>query len=83
MGTSAILAAIDEEIARLQQVKQLLGGGSSVGSGLFKAKLGHGTGNGLTPRKKHVLSPEARKRIVDAQRKRWASYKNAAKISKP
>lgn len=74
MSTTAILAAIDEEIARLQQVKKLLGGGS-VGNGLLKAKLG----SGLAARKKRVLSPEARKRIADAQKKRWAAYKRTAK----
>jgi hypothetical protein len=29
--------------------------------------------------KKRILSPEARKRIADAQRKRWAEQKKAAK----
>ena len=72
MGTTAILAAIDEEIRRLQQVKQLLGG-SSVG----KTALA-GAAKVVTA-KKRVLSPEARKRIADAQRKRWAAYKKAKK----
>jgi hypothetical protein len=33
-------------------------------------------------KKKHVLSPEARKRIADAQRKRWALHKAKAKSKK-
>ena len=70
MGTSAILAAIDEEIARLQQVKRLLGG-SSAGKG-FTQKI-----TTQVKAKKRVLSPEARKRIADAQRKRWAAQKAA------
>jgi hypothetical protein len=33
-------------------------------------------------RKKRVLSPEARKRIADAQRKRWAAHNKAKAKSK-
>jgi len=33
-------------------------------------------------KKKHVLSPEARKRIADAQHKRWALHKAKAKSKK-
>ncbi|MBB6144705.1 hypothetical protein HNQ77_002661 [Silvibacterium bohemicum] len=77
MQTTEILAAIDEEIARLQQARNLIGG-SSRSSEL--TKLGHGTGNGLAAaKKKRTLSPEARKRIADAQKKRWAAEKKAAK----
>jgi len=68
MGTTAILAAIDEEIALLQQVKQLLRGNSVQNvtlSGAVKAVMA----------KKRKLSPEARKRIADAQRKRWAAQR--------
>jgi hypothetical protein len=72
MGTTPILAAIDEEIMRLQQVKQLLGG-SSVGN---TAVAGAAK---VVSAKKRVLSPEARKRIADAQRKRWAAQKKAKK----
>ena len=72
MGTTAILAAIDAEIARLQQVKQLLGGSSAGKTALAGAAK-------VVTAKKRVLSPEARKRIADAQRKRWAAYKKAKK----
>ena len=65
MGTTGILAAINEEIERLQQVKNLLGGSS--------------VGNGLAVRKKRVLSPEGRRRIAEAQRKRWTAQKQGAK----
>ncbi len=72
MGTTAILAAIDEEIERLQQVKQLLGGSSVKNVALAGAAK-------VVTATKRVLSPEARKRIADAQRKRWAAQKKAAK----
>ena len=79
MGTSAILAAIDEEILRLQQVKQLLNGSSAKNgqasrSGRFKEVNAE-----AVTASRRILSPEARKRIADAQRKRWAAYKKATK----
>ncbi|HEU0124592.1 MAG TPA: hypothetical protein VFQ91_28935 [Bryobacteraceae bacterium] len=33
---------------------------------------------GRKPRRKRNLSPEARKRIAEAQRKRWAAFRNEA-----
>jgi hypothetical protein len=38
-----------------------------------------GAAIGTKARKKHVMSPEARKRIADAQKKRWAAVRKAAK----
>ena len=62
--TERILAELDSEISRLQQVRSLL------------------TQNGAKPatkpatkRRKRTLSAEARKKIADAQRKRWAKQK--------
>lgn len=66
METSAIITAIDEEIAQLRQVRDLLAGG--VDSRSIRPTV-----------KRRVLSPEARKRIVDAQRRRWAAQKKADK----
>ena len=66
MGTSRIVAGIDEEIARLQQVRSLLSGGGS------------GADNGRRAAKKRVLSAEARAKISAAQKKRWAKQKRAA-----
>ncbi len=77
MQTTKILAAIDEQIARLQQIKDLLSGHDD-GSGLVKSHASHEAGNGVVARKR-VLSLEARKRIADAQRKRWAAQKKAVK----
>jgi hypothetical protein len=66
MNIAGMLAGIDEEIGRLQQIRSLLaGGGSGVGNGKKK--------------KRRTMSAEARKRIGDAQRKRWAKQKKAAK----
>lgn len=66
MSIIDLLASIDSEIARLKQARALLagiGGGKSAPS--------------IKPKRK--LSPAARKRIGDAQRKRWAAVKKAAK----
>lgn len=77
MGVSEILASIDREIAQLRRARALLGGGKGV---LPKKGLGrpaHGAG-GKTVMKRRVLSPEGRKRIAEAQKKRWAAQKKAA-----
>ena len=71
MNTQELLAGIEEEIARLQQVRTLLGAGGGAHPAAFSARKWH--------KKKRVMSAEARKRIGDAQRKRWAKQKKAAK----
>jgi hypothetical protein len=70
MSREQILAAIDEEISKLQQVRKLLqsSGGTRLVSGLSGAK----------PRAKRVLSAEARQRIAAAQKRRWAKQKKEA-----
>jgi hypothetical protein len=75
MAIENILAQIDSEIARLTQARSLLAnlGTATTGSKAKKAPAKAKT------RKKRVLSPEARKRIADAQRKRWAAQKAKAK----
>jgi hypothetical protein len=67
MRREEIVAAIDEEIGRLEKVRSLLqdSGGSKF--------LASGTLPGV--RKKRHLSPDARKRIADAQKRRWAKQK--------
>jgi hypothetical protein len=76
MSISAILQELDAEIARLQQAKHLLSGMTRgiPSSGVRGTKSGAGGG-----RRKRVLSAEARQRIAEAQRKRWAARKKAAK----
>jgi hypothetical protein len=78
MAIDSILKEIDAEIARLTQIRTLL---SNTGSAAKKAVK---TKAKKTPAKtkgapRRVLSPEARKRIADAQRKRWAAQKAKAK----
>lgn len=73
MANESILALIDAEIARLTQVRSLL-----TGIGKAPIKVTKSTSKkapAKKARKRRVLSPEARKRIADAQRKRWAAQK--------
>lgn len=81
MEVSRILIEIDAEISKLQQARALLTG-ASVTAGT-PAKRGPGRPKGTaaaapTPKKaakkagKRNLSPDARKRIADAQKRRWA-----------
>ena len=71
MAIESILAQIDSEIARLTQVRSLLAGSGSSKATERKTRKSPAKSS----RKSRVLSPEARKRIADAQRKRWAAQK--------
>jgi hypothetical protein len=73
MTREELIAAVDEEISRLEKVRALLQstGGSRISTSSF----------GNRPRKKRVLSAEARARIAAAQKRRWAKQK-AAQASK-
>jgi hypothetical protein len=76
MSIESILVEIDAEIARLTQVRSLLAGSRSVSTSRSKSKPSPAAGK---TKRKRVLSAEARKRIADAQRKRWAAQKAKAK----
>jgi hypothetical protein len=75
MSTDSILAQIDAEIARLTKVRALLAATGKVTASSSAAK----PKAGAKVRKQRVLSPEARKRIADAQRRRWAAQKAKSK----
>lgn len=72
MGLSEILSQIDREIALLQQARALLAGSgaqtrkSAVAAAAKPAK------------KKRRLSPEGRRRIAEAVKRRWAEQRKAA-----
>jgi hypothetical protein len=90
MANDSILSLIDAEIARLTQVRSLL---ANVGKVAIKVterktkktaaaapavKVKAAKAVKAKAKKTRVLSPEARKRIADAQRKRWAAQKAKA-----
>lgn len=72
MGVSDIVAQIDREIAQLQQARALLVGGvTSAGKRtVFVAPK--------TVKKQRNLTPEGRKRIAEAVKRRWAEQRKAA-----
>jgi hypothetical protein len=80
MAIENILAQIDSEIASLKEARALLAslGGAPTTSARKAAK----TPAKAKTRKKRVLSADARKRIADAQRKRWAAVRAKAKQKK-
>ena len=68
MGVDKILAQIDAEITQLQRARALLVGEAKPAAAKAAKK---------TARKKRVLSPEGRKRIADAVKRRWAEQRKA------
>ena len=85
-----VIAQIDAEIARLQQAKTLLGGvaAAAVKSGRGRPKGSKNAAKAATstaaaPAKtaatgKRKLSPEGRKAIADAMKRRWAERRKQA-----
>jgi hypothetical protein len=69
MTIASILDELDAEIARLQEVKNLLSSASRTTAD------GNSTVAKPVRPKKRTLSAEARKKIAEAQRKRWAAQK--------
>jgi hypothetical protein len=77
MAIDSILSQIDSEIARLKQVRSLLAGSGISTSSVIERKTKKSPAKAA--KKSRILSPEARKRIADAQRKRWAAQKSKSK----
>jgi hypothetical protein len=78
MAIDPILAQIDAEIARLKEARALLANLGTVSAAVTGPKTTKAPAKAKRT-KKRVLSPEARKRIADAQRKRWADQKAKTK----
>jgi mono/diheme cytochrome c family protein len=84
MAVSDILATIDSEIAKLRQVRALLSGGAAptpkkAAGRPKKVVVATKKAAKVAPaatkpaKKKRNLSPEGRKRIAEAVKKRWAA----------
>jgi len=76
MGSTAIIAAIDKELARLWKQRSLL-----IKKDKAAKKRAQVPGPSGAPKKsaKRKLSPAGRARIAEAQRKRWAAVKKGKK----
>jgi hypothetical protein len=77
VNTHEILIALDAEIARLQHARSLIAGSSEPKRRGRPAKSAPSATS--APRKRR-LSPDARKKIAAAQKKRWAKQKAAKQI---
>lgn len=71
MGVAEILKHIDQEIAHLQQARALLNGG------VAKTSKASGTSVAKNGKKKRRLTPEGRKRIAEAVKRRWEKQRKA------
>ncbi len=72
MDVREIVAQIDAEIAKLQQARALLAGTKAASAGRGRPKGSKNIDPPVKNVKKRKLSPEGRKRIADAMKKRWA-----------
>jgi hypothetical protein len=79
MAIESILAQIDEEIAKLTQIRAMLATTGKAAKKVAEPKAKKAALKTAAVKKRRVLSPEARKRIADAQRKRWAAQKAKSK----
>jgi hypothetical protein len=87
MGIAEILTSIDREISTLQRARTLIAAGA--GSGRKRGRPNKAAavteasaGGPAKKRKKRNLSPEGRKRIVEAQKRRWEAKRKASAAAK-
>lgn len=79
MALTDVIAQIDAEIAKLQEAKKLLSGAEAPKSGRGRPKGSKNAGKAANTapvaapvKAKRKLSPEGRKAIADAMKRRWA-----------
>jgi hypothetical protein len=75
VGVAEILKQIDREIDQLRQARALLAGKAAPAGKTPKAA---GVTKKSAKKKKRNLSPEGRRRIAEAVKRRWAAQKKAA-----
>jgi hypothetical protein len=78
MAIADIVRALDEEIARFQEVRNLLLTGGVGVSSRGATSIQYGANLTKPARKRKPLSAAARARISAAQKKRWAKQKKQA-----
>ena len=81
MEVSRIIAEIDAQISKLQQARELLAGTgarASKGPGRPKGSKNVKAATPAAKPRKRKLSPEGRKRIADAMKRRWAERRKLA-----
>lgn len=85
MEVSRIIAEIDAQISKLQQARALLSDSVTKTSkkGPGRPKGSKNSKPTATVPRKRKLSPEGRKRIADAMKRRWAERRKQAAKSAP
>ena len=81
MALTDVIAQIDAEIAKLQQAKTLLSGAPAVKSGRGRPKGSKNAAKVVAKaavKTKRKLSPEGRKAIAEAMKRRWAERRKLA-----
>lgn len=80
MGASEILSAIDYEIAQLQKARAVLVGSAAPKrvTASPKKAVKVAVAAAKPAKKKRKLTPEGRKRIAEAVKRRWAAQKATA-----
>ena len=81
MDTSKILAELRTELDRLSQAIVAIEAldGTAVPRQLARKTASKAVPTTQPPARKRIISAQARERMAEAQRKRWASHKKAAK----
>ena len=74
VNTQEIITALDAEIARLQHARSFI---AASGEPKRRGRPAKSAPSTVPAPKKRKLSPEARKKIAAAQKKRWAKQKAA------
>ncbi len=78
MNLAKIVAEIDQEIARLEQAKALLTGGVTLKKRIGRpAAAAAPAASASAGKRKRNISPEGRKRIAEAVKKRWERQKKS------
>jgi hypothetical protein len=83
---SHIIAEIDAQISKLQQARELLSGTvakAGKGPGRPKGSKNAKPATATAAPRKRKLSPEGRKRIADAMKRRWAERRKQTAKSTP
>jgi hypothetical protein len=71
MTRHEIIVALDQEIQRLETARTLIRNSRDMAA---EITTGNGNGNGKLAARRRI-SPEGRRRIIEAQRRRWAKQK--------
>jgi hypothetical protein len=74
MNKTGVLELIDAEIEQLTHARKILSGSDGLGPRRGTSKV-----RSFGSRKRRHMSAEARRRISEAQKKRWSAVKRAAK----